>query len=408
MALHPTDEEDSKPEALTLFNRKKEEQRKKQEQREKEERTKKKQAARKKAASAPPLQAIPSPVPHNKQKRNTSMNWKIKDIELANISRFRGELMGAAMLFIILFHVALPREDAFFGLRRMGNVGVDMFLFLSGIGLWFSWMKNPSAKHFFIRRYLRIYPTWLIIACLFYIPSFQGGSTWNWIYLFGEITINWGFWLHDELNFWYIPATMMLYLFAPAYMELIKRHPIYRWLPVVMIMWCILVQYVTPIHQAVGHLEIFWSRVPIFFIGINMGEMVRQKQTLDGASIWMIWLMFLMTLLASIFLEQEKHGMFPLFLERMLYIPLTITSILLLNRIFRRTPSWFNKGFMFVGALSLECYLLHIHFVLKYIEPHHLGYWPTFFICIGITLPAAWILSKIAGWISKELAKFIK
>ena len=34
------------------------------------------------------------------------MNWKIKDIELANISRFRGELMGAAMLFIILFHVA--------------------------------------------------------------------------------------------------------------------------------------------------------------------------------------------------------------------------------------------------------------------------------------------------------------
>ena len=28
---------------------------------------------------------------------------KIKDIELANISRFRGELMGAAMLFIILF-----------------------------------------------------------------------------------------------------------------------------------------------------------------------------------------------------------------------------------------------------------------------------------------------------------------
>ena len=34
---------------------------------------------------------------------------KIKDIELANISRFRGELMGAAMLFIILFHVLLTQ-----------------------------------------------------------------------------------------------------------------------------------------------------------------------------------------------------------------------------------------------------------------------------------------------------------
>ena len=85
------------------------------------------------------------------------------------------------MLFIILFHVALPRENAFFGLRRMGNVGVDMFLFLSGIGLWFSWMKNPSTKHFFIRRYLRIYPAWLIIACLYYIPRFRGGDLEAWI-----------------------------------------------------------------------------------------------------------------------------------------------------------------------------------------------------------------------------------
>ena len=118
------------------------------------------------------------------------MRYKIKDIELANISRFRGELMGAAMLFIILFHVGLPREDAFYGLRRMGNVGVDMFLFLSGIGLWFSWMKNPDTKRFFIRRYLRIYPAWLIIACLFYIPRFQGGDTWAWVNLLGEISIN--------------------------------------------------------------------------------------------------------------------------------------------------------------------------------------------------------------------------
>ena len=90
---------------------------------------------------------------------------RIKDIELENISRYRGELMGIAMLFIILFHVSLPRNDLFFGLRRMGNIGVDMFLFLSGIGLWFSWIKTPSARHFFMKRYLRVYPAWLIVAC---------------------------------------------------------------------------------------------------------------------------------------------------------------------------------------------------------------------------------------------------
>lgn len=329
---------------------------------------------------------------------------KIKDIELENISRYRGELMGAAMLFIMLFHVGLPRNDLFFGLRRMGNIGVDMFLFLSGLGLWFSWMKKPSARHFFTKRYLRIYPAWLIMACLYYIPRFHGGDFMAWLDLIGDITINWDFWLHDELTFWYIPAIMMLYCFAPAYMELIRRHPIYRWLPVVMIMWCILVEYVTPIHQAVGHIEIFWSRVPIFFIGINMGEMVRKKQRIDGTGIWMVIILFVMTLFASIFLEQQRHGQFPLYVERMLYIPLTLTSILLLNRVFRRTPRWFNKTFKFVGALSLECYLIHIHFVLAYI-PQPWSYWPTFIVCLLITLPLAFVLSKLVEYISKQIEK---
>ena len=55
--------------------------------------------------------------------------------------------MGLAIIFVILFHVGLPREDAFFGLKRMGNIGVDFFLFLSGMGLWFSWTKAPfTAK----------------------------------------------------------------------------------------------------------------------------------------------------------------------------------------------------------------------------------------------------------------------
>jgi len=329
---------------------------------------------------------------------------KIPDIELSNISKFRGELMGAAMLFIILFHVGLPQSDAFYGLRRMGNVGVDMFLFLSGIGLWFSWTRTPSYRHFYLRRFIRVYPAWFIVACLYYIPRFHPTSWFSWVDLAGDILINWDFWLHDELTFWYIPAIMMLYLFAPPYMQLIKKHPVYRWLPVIMIMWCILVQYVTPINTAVSHIEIFWSRVPIFFIGINMGDSVLKKEKIDGTGIWMILIMFLMSLLSSVFLEQERHGLFPLFLERMLYIPLTVTSILILNRVFRRLPDRICYLFRFVGSLSLECYLLHTQFVLRYL-PAEWSYWPTFLVCIAITLPLAWVFSKVAGYVSGLLAK---
>lgn len=321
---------------------------------------------------------------------------KIPDIELANISRYRAEQMGAAMLFVILFHVALDRGDPFYGLRRCGNVGVDIFLFLSGVGLWHSWMKTPDVRHFYRRRLMRIVPTWIVCATAFYLPDYLGSRRFSTslVDLIGDITINWDFWLHDELTFWYVPAIMALYLIAPWYMRLINRYAVYRWLPLLMIVWCVMVQWVLPIHEAVGHLEIFWSRVPIFFIGINFGEMVRTKQRLPSDAVWLLLLTFVMAFGTCLYLEQVRHGQFPLFVERMLYIPFTVCSVLVMNRIFRRTPQWVNNAFRFVGALSLEAYLIHIHFVLEYVQPYRLGYWATFLITTAITLPLAWLLQK--------------
>ena len=330
---------------------------------------------------------------------------KIPSIELANISRFRAEQMGAAMLFVILFHVALDRGDPFYGLRRCGNVGVDIFLFLSGVGLWFSWVKTPDVLRFYRRRLLRIVPTWIVVATAFYLPDYLGARRFSHsiVDLIGDITINWDFWLHDELTFWYVPAIMALYLVAPWYMRLVQSRPVYRWLPLLMVIWCVMVQWVLPIHHAVGHIEIFWSRVPIFFIGINFGEMVRTRSQLSSDAVWLLLVTFLMTFGTCLYLEQVRHGQFPLFVERMLYIPFTVCTVLVMNRIFRRTPEWVNRLFRFVGALSLEAYLIHIHFVLVYVQPYHLGYWLTFLVTVAITLPIAWLLQRLIGLVTARL-----
>lgn len=330
---------------------------------------------------------------------------KIPSIELANISRFRAEQMGAAMLFVILFHVALDRGDPFYGLRRCGNVGVDIFLFLSGVGLWFSWVKTPDVLRFYRRRLLRIVPTWIVVATAFYLSDYLGARRFSHsiVDLIGDITINWDFWLHDELTFWYVPAIMALYLVAPWYMRLVQSRPVYRWLPLLMVIWCVMVQWVLPIHHAVGHIEIFWSRVPIFFIGINFGEMVRTRRQLSSDAVWLLLITFLMTFGTCLYLEQVRHGQFPLFVERMLYIPFTVCTVLVMNRIFRRTPQWVNRLFRFVGALSLEAYLIHIHFVLMYVQPYHLGYWLTFLVTVAITLPIAWLLQRLIGLVTAWL-----
>ena len=334
-------------------------------------------------------------------------------IQLEKISRYRGELMGAAMLFVLLFHIPLSRHDPFFGLRRCGNVGVDMFLFLSGVGLWFSWVKQREAlavgmkdalRHFFKNRYRRVYPAWLIIACLHYIPCYLEGRGYsrNVPDLIANIAFNWSFWRVDDLTFWYVPAAMMLYCFAPFYMELIRRHPAYRWLPVMMLVWCVMVQWIRPIHGAVGHLEIFWSRVPIFFIGINIGQWVKQRHTIDDAAWWFVALAFAMSLGTCVYLEQQLHGRFPLTIERWVYIPLTVSGILLLNELFCRAPGWLNRGLRFVGMVSLEFYLIHVQFVMYKLTPLKLGYWPTALLTFSISLPLAWLLYKLTSAMWKK------
>lgn len=326
-----------------------------------------------------------------------------KPIEIADLSKYRSQLMGAAMIMVMLFHVGGMRHDTIaYCVSRVGNVGVDLFLFLSGIGLLYSWTKTPQLRHFFVHRYIRVYPAWLIIACLYYIPLYIKGKL-SFTDTFLDIAINWSFWEHDELTFWFIPAIMMLYTVAPAYMELIRRHPSYRWMPVAAMLLCVLIQYLSPLHHAVGHLEIFFSRIPIFLLGINAGQWIKDKRTLEPSSLWIIVIVFAMSAVACVNFENGLRPRFPLFLERMVYIPLTVTMMLLLCRLFAIAPSWVNKMFVFVGGISLELYLIHIHFVLNHISPYHLGYWLTSAVVISISVVLAWLLHGAINIVVKRI-----
>ena len=165
--------------------------------------------------------------------------------------------------------------------------------------------------------------------------------------------------------------------------------------------------YVVPVHKAVGHIEIFWSRIPIFMLGINCAEAIRQKETMKGHAWWMIVGFFALSLWACVWLEQFRHGRFPLYTERMLYIVLAITTILIMAEVFSRVPERLlkvvNKPIAWVGGISLEVYLLHTKFVLLPLERMHLGYWPTFALLLVISLPIAWIISKICGMVIKRI-----
>ena len=321
----------------------------------------------------------------------------IPGINAGDISRYRSELMGTAILFVILFHVGLDRYDIFYGLKRCGNIGVDMFLFVSGVGMWFAMAKNHSLSRFFRHRYLRVYPTWFLLACLFYIPDYLGPRAYSVSLtdLVGDIAVNWDFWLYDELTFWYVPAVMMLYFFVPAYVRRIKRSAVWRWLPVLMIVWCVAVQWVRPPHKSVGHIETFWHRVPLFFIGINAGRAVMEQRRSDAHATCMALLTLVSTAALCIYLEQMRHGHFPLFVERLVYIPLCCSLTVLLCMVFAHTPRWLNTSLRFLGGISLEIYLIHLHFVLCRVEPLGWSYWPTFLLTLVVSVAIAWVVRQL-------------
>ena len=83
-------------------------------------------------------------------------------VKLGELSIFRTELMGISALLILICHLYgyVDLSVTVQYILSLGNIGVDCFLFLSGVGMWNSLLKraldekaknsNRPASHFMI------------------------------------------------------------------------------------------------------------------------------------------------------------------------------------------------------------------------------------------------------------------
>lgn len=91
------------------------------------------------------------------------------------ISEKRRSLMGIAIISIVLFHyfedltrmqlTITPMTKLF----RYGNIGVDMFLYISGIGLYYSYNRDNNRRNFYKKRFKKIMIPYFIISTPFWV-----------------------------------------------------------------------------------------------------------------------------------------------------------------------------------------------------------------------------------------------
>ena len=90
--------------------------------------------------------------------------------EAKQYSRGKLTIMGVATLMIAWFHsnVNVPQGSLIWFTKWFGDMGVDMFLLASGMGVYMSLEKNSNFWGFMCRRLRRVLPVFLIprLLCL--------------------------------------------------------------------------------------------------------------------------------------------------------------------------------------------------------------------------------------------------
>lgn len=351
---------------------------------------------------------------------NTLSEYKLN---FGSFSYFRNAIYGFAALWIVIFHGVLlynirSEFDPSIRLIRdsidMGNIGVDVFVFLSGICLYFSYSKKPKLGSFYYKRIVRVYIPYLIMVLPYIIYFFVAGEIDLWLMIKTILTVNTWTGEIDPIDFWYVSAILVFYLLYPLIFRFIfRKNPkgkmpqrkaeFWRMITLVIISFAVSVTIYYTLPDVYNVISRMLSRFTVFIIGTYVGKLVKEKKPFHEAF-----------LIASVVI---LAGTYPLYECDILpgvwsryYGSLTgIALVFLLSQFFILTADLkIDRFFAFFGAFSLEIYVLSIiaRRIYYYTPWYTDGYaFLHYMIVMVFTIFIAWVVSKIEQPIFKLLLK---
>jgi len=190
------------------------------------------------------------------------------------VSHYRSAIMGAAALFILLYHCWIRQNLQLWilpvvenRLLSMGFIGVEMFLFLSGMGLTAAIGKYDNVWQFYGKRVRRMALPYLFAVLLYTWRRGQGVREFL-LLATGYVHVTEGI----TALLWYVPAAMMLYAVFPLYHRFLtrSRNETVFTLNAIGIWLILLLAFANVVRS---DLWVFLHRIPVFLLGILAGRM---------------------------------------------------------------------------------------------------------------------------------------
>ena len=317
------------------------------------------------------------------RKENDNVDKSKRNIPIRVISQNRTELMALAIILVILCHSTVPINGpfqwAFSAIRQFCQIGVDIFLFLSGLGVYFSLKKNNSVLEFCKKRAVRLFVPYIMVLSIWgFAQIFHNttGGIIGFIYSYSLIT----FFLRGDLSEWYIAAITVLYLFSPWLVKYVNKRQnglrvlIFSVFVISLLFFaCANCFSYTKYGKAFTIVnEVFIVRIPMFLAGIFFGKMMHQEERKCVSiqkTAFVLLLGVVLFILNTIVFPGNKLWFSQLYISRAIFGFVCIPLLLYAGYAFDAAKK--NTKFMgvvrYIGTITLELYLLHVK-VLTYLD----------------------------------------
>lgn len=264
------------------------------------------------------------------------------------LNKHRSALFGIAALLILVghsqdfLHSIFP--DSLINIIGYGGIGVTMFAFLSGVGLWYSIDKSGDIIQFYKNRIHRVIVPYLIISIVFniYLDLFVQRD----IVLFLSDVTCISFWIRGR-GAWYVAWAIVIYVVYPLYAKLTHRRGYISGIVALLLIVCISFWGMPIRFQSVAGATV------AFFIGDMLAVHIKTKPwCLKGIAC----LIFVAPLyMLGIIRGQAFYVLF--------FATVGISLCAVFAYVLEMSPNKLHSCLSRLGSVSLECYLFNIYLI---------------------------------------------